>query len=75
VKIDETRAPLTYYLAYSACPASRAYFGLKENRLAKPGETVVGAAALGAVAASSGSSRKSGLRAVGIAAAARNAST
>src|SRR5882672_6376860 len=68
VKIDETRAPLTYYLGVLGMPGITAYFGLKEIGSPKPGETVVVSAASGAVGSVVGQLAKIwGCRAVGIA--------
>jgi NADPH-dependent curcumin reductase CurA len=68
VKIDETRAPLTYYLGMLGMPGITAYFGLKEIGQPKPGETVVVSAASGAVGSVVGQlARIWGCRAVGIA--------
>jgi len=76
VKIDETRAPLTYYLGVLGMPGITAYFGLKEIGSPKAGETVVVSAPRARSAASSGSSRGSGAAAPSASpAAARNAST
>src|SRR6267143_371775 len=67
VKIDETRAPLTYYLGVLGMPGITAYFGLKEIGSPKPGETVVVSAASGAVGSVVGQLAKIwGCRAVGI---------
>ena len=68
VKIDETRAPLTYYLGVLGMPGITAYFGLKEIGSPKAGETVVVSAASGAVGSVVGQlARIWGCRAVGIA--------
>ena len=49
VKVDGTKAPLSYYLGCLGMPGLTAYFGLKEIGAPKPGETVVVSAASGAV--------------------------
>jgi len=67
-KVDETRAPLSYYLGCLGMPGLTAYFGMKEVGAPKPGETVVVSAASGAVGSVVGQLAKaSGCRAVGIA--------
>jgi NADPH-dependent curcumin reductase CurA len=67
-KVDETRAPLSYYLGVIGMPGMTAYFGLKEIGQPKPGETVVVSAASGAVGSVVGQLAKIwGCRAVGIA--------
>src|SRR5688572_26745435 len=48
-KVDEKRAPLSYYLGALGMPGMTAYFGLKEIGQPKAGETVVVSAASGAV--------------------------
>src|SRR5882724_3618379 len=68
VKIDETRAPLTYYLGVLGMPGITAYLGLKEIGQPKAGETVVVSAASGAVGSVVGQLAKmQGCRVVGIA--------
>ena len=67
-KVDEQRAPLSYYLGILGMPGMTAYFGLKEIGQPKPGETVVVSAASGAVGSVVGQlARIWGCRAVGIA--------
>ena len=67
-RIDDTRAPLSYYLGILGMPGMTAYFGLKEIGQPKPGETVVVSAASGAVGSVVGQlARLWGGRAVGIA--------
>jgi NADPH-dependent curcumin reductase CurA len=67
-KVDEKRAPLSYYLGILGMPGMTAYFGLKEIGQPKPGETVVVSAASGAVGSVVGQlARIWGCRAVGIA--------
>ncbi len=67
-KLDEERAPLSYYLGILGMPGMTAYFGLKEIGQPKPGETVVVSAASGAVGSVVGQLAKLwGCRAVGIA--------
>jgi len=68
IKVDESRAPLSYYLGLMGMPGMTAYFGLKELGQPKPGETVVVSAASGAVGSVVGQLAKIwGCRAVGIA--------
>jgi NADPH-dependent curcumin reductase CurA len=68
IKVDGTRAPLSYYLGVLGMPGLTAYFGLKEIGQPKPGETVVVSAASGAVGSVVGQLAKLwGCRAVGIA--------
>ena len=68
VKVDEKRAPLSYYLGILGMPGMTAYFGLKELGQPKAGETVVVSAASGAVGSVVGQLAKiAGCRAVGIA--------
>jgi len=68
VRVDEKRAPLSYYLGIVGMPGLTAYFGLKELGQPKPGETVVVSAASGAVGSVVGQLAKIwGCRAVGIA--------
>ena len=68
VKVDEKRAPLSYYLGLLGMPGMTAYFGLKELGQPKAGETVVVSAASGAVGSVVGQLAKiAGCRAVGIA--------
>ncbi len=67
-KVDEKRAPLSYYLGILGMPGMTAYFGLKELGQPKPGETVVVSAASGAVGSVVGQlAMLWGCRAVGIA--------
>jgi NADPH-dependent curcumin reductase CurA len=67
-RVDEGRAPLSYYLGVLGMPGMTAYFGLKEIGQPKPGETVVVSAASGAVGSVVGQLAKIwGCRAVGIA--------
>ena len=67
-KVQENRAPLSYYLGALGMPGMTAYFGLKEIGQPKPGETVVVSAASGAVGSIVGQLAKLwGCRAVGIA--------
>jgi NADPH-dependent curcumin reductase CurA len=67
-RVDEKRAPLSYYLGILGMPGMTAYFGLKEVGQPKPGETVVVSAASGAVGSVVGQLAKLwGCRAVGIA--------
>jgi len=68
VKIDGSRAPLSYYLGCLGMPGITAYFGLKDIGQPKAGETVVVSAASGAVGSVVGQLAKLwGCRAVGIA--------
>jgi NADPH-dependent curcumin reductase CurA len=68
MKVDASRAPLSYYLGVLGMPGLTAYFGLKEIGAPKPGETVVVSAASGAVGSVVGQLAKLwGCRAVGIA--------
>jgi NADPH-dependent curcumin reductase len=68
VRVDEKRAPLSYYLGIIGMPGLTAYFGLKELGQPKPGETVVVSAASGAVGSVVGQLAKSwGCRTIGIA--------
>jgi NADPH-dependent curcumin reductase CurA len=67
-KIEESRAPLSYYLGVLGMPGMTAYFGLKELGQPKPGETLVVSAASGAVGSVVGQlGRLWGCRVVGIA--------
>ena len=67
-KVEQTRAPLSYYLGLLGMPGMTAYFGLKELGQPKAGETVVVSAASGAVGSVVGQLAKLwGARAVGIA--------
>jgi NADPH-dependent curcumin reductase CurA len=67
-KVEEGRAPLSYYLGILGMPGLTAYFGLKEIGQPKAGETVVVSAASGAVGSLVGQLAKiAGCRAVGIA--------
>jgi len=68
MKVDGSRAPLSYYLGVLGMPGMTAYFGLKEIGQPKAGETVVVSAASGAVGSVVGQLAKIwGCRAVGIA--------
>jgi NADPH-dependent curcumin reductase CurA len=68
MKVDESRAPASYYLGLIGMPGMTAYFGLKELGQPKAGETVVVSAASGAVGSVVGQlARIWGCRAVGIA--------
>lgn len=68
MKVDASRAPLSYYLGVLGMPGMTAYFGLKEIGQPKPGETVVVSAASGAVGSVVGQlARLWGCRAIGIA--------
>jgi NADPH-dependent curcumin reductase CurA len=67
-KVDEKRAPLSYYLGILGMPGMTAYFGLKEIGQPKRGDTVVVSAASGAVGSVVGQLASIwGCRAVGIA--------
>jgi NADPH-dependent curcumin reductase len=67
-KVDESRAPLSFYLGCLGMPGMTAYFGLKEIGQPKAGDTVVVSAASGAVGSVVGQLAKLwGARAVGIA--------
>ena len=67
-RVDEKRAPLSYYLGMLGMPGMTAYFGLKDIGQPKPGETVVVSAASGAVGSVVGQLAKIwGCRAIGIA--------
>ena len=67
-KVDQAKAPLSYYLGLVGMPGTTAYFGLKELGQPKPGDTVVVSAASGAVGSVVGQLAKIwGARAVGIA--------
>jgi NADPH-dependent curcumin reductase len=68
MKVDGSRAPLSYYLGVLGMPGMTAYFGLKEIGQPKAGETVLVSAASGAVGSVVGQLAKVwGCRAVGIA--------
>jgi len=68
MKVDGSRAPLSYYLGVLGMPGMTAYFGLKEIGQPKAGETVLVSAASGAVGSVVGQLAKLwGCRAVGIA--------
>jgi len=68
MKVDASRAPLSYYLGVLGMPGMTAYFGLKDIGQPKPGETVVVSAASGAVGSVVGQLAKLwGCRAIGIA--------
>ncbi len=67
-RVEDSKAPLSYYLGILGMPGITAYFGLKEIGQPKPGETVVVSAASGAVGSVVGQLAKLwGARAVGIA--------
>jgi len=67
-KVDDTKAPLSYYLGCLGMPGRTAYFGMKDILAPKAGETVVVSAASGAVGSVVGQLAKAwGCRAVGIA--------
>ncbi len=67
-RVDEGRAPLSYYLGCLGMPGMTAYFGLNEIGKPQKGETVVVSAASGAVGSVAGQLAKAaGCRAVGIA--------
>jgi NADPH-dependent curcumin reductase CurA len=67
-KVDDTKAPLSYYLGCLGMPGRTAYFGMKDILQPKAGETVVVSAASGAVGSVVGQLAKEwGCRAVGIA--------
>jgi NADPH-dependent curcumin reductase CurA len=67
-RVEEGKAPLSYYLGLLGMPGLTAYFGLKEIGQPRPGETVVVSAASGAVGSVVGQLAKLwGCRAVGIA--------
>ena len=68
MKVDASRAPLSYYLGVLGMPGMTAYFGLKEIGQPKAGQTVVVSAASGAVGSVVGQLAKLwGCRAIGIA--------
>src|SRR5919109_2013597 len=68
MKVDASRAPLSYYRGLLGMPGMTAYFGLKEIGQPKAGETVVVSAASGAVGSVVGQLAKLwGCRAIGIA--------
>lgn len=67
-KVDDTKAPLSYYLGCLGMPGRTAYFGMKDILQPKTGETVVVSAASGAVGSVVGQIAKEwGCRTVGIA--------
>jgi NADPH-dependent curcumin reductase CurA len=67
-KVDDSKAPLSYFLGCLGMPGRTAYFGTKDICQPKPGETVVVSAASGAVGSVVGQLAKAwGCRAVGIA--------
>jgi NADPH-dependent curcumin reductase CurA len=67
-KVDDTKAPLSYYLGCLGMPGRTAYFGMKDILQPKAGETVVVSAASGAVGSVVGQIGKEwGCRVVGIA--------
>jgi hypothetical protein len=68
VKVDGSKAPLSYYLGILGMPGMTAWFGLHEIGQPKPGETLVVSAASGAVGSVVGQLAKiAGCRVVGIA--------
>jgi NADPH-dependent curcumin reductase CurA len=68
IKVEEGKAPLSYYLGLLGMPGMTAYFGLKEIGQPKAGETLVVSAASGAVGSVVGQLAKiAGARTVGIA--------
>ena len=68
MKVDPARAPITAYLGAVGMPGVTAWYGLLDIGKPKPGETVVVAAASGAVGSVVGQlARIKGCRAVGIA--------
>ena len=68
LKVDQAKAPLSYYLGLMGMPGMTAYFGLKELGQPKAGDTVVVSAASGAVGSVVGQLAQIwGARAVGIA--------
>jgi NADPH-dependent curcumin reductase CurA len=67
-KVDDSKAPLSYYLGCLGMPGRTAYFGMKDILQPKAGETVVVSAASGAVGSVVGQLAKEwGCRVVGIA--------
>lgn len=67
-RVDDTKAPLSYYLGCLGMPGRTAYFGMKDILQPKTGETVVVSAASGAVGSVVGQLAKEwGCRTVGIA--------
>ncbi len=67
-KVDDTKAPLSYYLGCLGMPGRTAYFGMKDILQPKAGETLVVSAASGAVGSVVGQIGKEwGCRVVGIA--------
>ncbi|HJS36906.1 MAG TPA: NADP-dependent oxidoreductase [Burkholderiales bacterium] len=67
-RVDDTKAPLSYYLGCLGMPGRTAYFGMKDILQPKTGETVVVSAASGAVGSVVGQIAKEwGCRTVGIA--------
>ena len=67
-KVDDTKAPLSYYLGCLGMPGRTAYFGMKDILQPRAGETVVVSAASGAVGSVVGQLAKEwGCRTVGIA--------
>ena len=67
-KVDDTKAPLSYYLGCLGMPGRTAYFGMKDILQPRASETVVVSAASGAVGSVVGQLAKEwGCRTVGIA--------
>jgi NADPH-dependent curcumin reductase CurA len=67
-RVDDTKAPLSYYLGCLGMPGRTAYFGMKDILQPKAGETVVVSAASGAVGSVVGQLAKEwGCHTVGIA--------
>jgi NADPH-dependent curcumin reductase CurA len=67
-RVDDTKAPLSYYLGCLGMPGRTAYFGMKDILQPKAGETLVVSAASGAVGSVVGQLGKEwGCRVVGIA--------
>ena len=67
-KVDDSKAPLSYYLGCLGMPGRTAYFGVKDILQPKAGETLVVSAASGAVGSVVGQLGKQwGCRVVGVA--------
>jgi NADPH-dependent curcumin reductase CurA len=67
-RVDDTKAPLSYYLGCLGMPGRTAYFGMKDILQPRAGETLVVSAASGAVGSVVGQLGKEwGCRVVGIA--------